>query len=101
MPGLFLLNPKYLFCDEPTSGLDPKTSIVIDNLIHEISHECHMTTVINTHDMNSVFEIGEKIVFINEGRLWWDGNKEEILHTDNKELNDFVFATELVRKLKK
>ena len=95
------LNPKYLFCDEPTSGLDPKTSIVIDNLIHEISHECQMTTVINTHDMNSVFEIGEKVVFINEGKLWWEGDKEDILHTDNKELNDFVFATELVRKIKK
>lgn len=95
------MNPKYLFCDEPTSGLDPVTSIVIDNLIHEISHECQMTTVINTHDMNSVFEIGEKIAFINEGKLWWVGNKEEILHSDNKELNDFVFATELVRKIKK
>jgi phospholipid/cholesterol/gamma-HCH transport system ATP-binding protein len=95
------LNPRYLFCDEPTSGLDPKTSIVIDNLIHEISHECQMTTVINTHDMNSVFEIGEKVVFINEGMLWWEGDKEEIIKTDNKELNDFVFATELVRKIKK
>ena len=95
------LNPKYLFCDEPTSGLDPMTSIVIDNLIHEISHECQMTTVINTHDMNSVFEIGEKVVFINEGKLWWTGDKDTILQSDNKELNDFVFATKMLRKLKK
>ena len=95
------LNPKYLFCDEPTSGLDPLTSIVIDKLIHEISHECQMTTVINTHDMNSVFEIGEKIAFIHEGNLWWVGTKDNILHSDNKELNEFIYATELVRKLKK
>jgi phospholipid/cholesterol/gamma-HCH transport system ATP-binding protein len=95
------LNPRYLFCDEPTSGLDPMTSIVIDNLIHEISHECQMTTIINTHDMNSVFEIGEKIAFIHEGKLWWMGDNEQILQTDNRELNNFVFATELVRKIKK
>lgn len=94
------LNPKYLFCDEPTSGLDPKTSVVIDNLIHEISHECGMTTVINTHDMNSVFEIGEKIAFINEGKLAWVGSNNEILNSKNQELNDFIFATELVRKIK-
>ncbi len=95
------MKPKYLFCDEPNSGLDPKTSIVIDNLINEITHEYCITTVINTHDMNSVIEIGDKISFIYNGQLWWEGTKDEILQTDNAEINDFVYATELLRKLKK
>ncbi len=95
------MNPKYLFCDEPNSGLDPKTSIVIDNLISEITKEYNITTIVNTHDMNSVIEVGDKIAFIYKGRLWWEGNKEEILQTDNIELNEFVYATELLKKLKK
>jgi len=94
------MNPKYLFCDEPNSGLDPHTANVIDNLISEITQEYDITTVINTHDMNSVIEIGDNIAFINHGELWWSGDKTQILHTDNKELNDFVFATELTRRLK-
>lgn len=94
------LNPKYLFCDEPNSGLDPMTSNVIDNLISEITKEFQITTIINTHDMNSVIEIGDKIAFINEGNLWWEGDKNDILVTENKELNEFVFATELTKKLK-
>jgi phospholipid/cholesterol/gamma-HCH transport system ATP-binding protein len=93
-------NPKYLFCDEPTSGLDPLTSIVIDKLISKITHDFQMTTVINTHDMNSMIEIGETIAFIHEGQLEWTGTKDEVLNTDNKNLNDFIFATELVRKIK-
>lgn len=95
------MKPKYLFCDEPNSGLDPKTSIVIDNLISEITKEYDITTIVNTHDMNSVIEVGDKIAFIHKGRLWWEGNKEEILHTENPELNAFVYATELLKKLKK
>lgn len=95
-----VLEPKFLFCDEPNSGLDPLTSIVIDNLISEITHEYCMTTVVNTHDMNSVFEIGEKIVFIHEGRKEWEGSKEMIAHTDNKYLNDFLFSSELYKKIK-
>jgi phospholipid/cholesterol/gamma-HCH transport system ATP-binding protein len=94
------LNPKYLFCDEPNSGLDPKTAIVIDNLIHEITCEYNMTTIINTHDLNSVLEIGEKVIFISEGVKAWEGNKEEILKTDNKKLNEFVFASPMMKKLK-
>jgi len=93
-----VLNPKYLFCDEPNSGLDPQTSIVIDNLIHEITAEYGITTIINTHDMNSVMEIGEKIVYIYEGRKWWEGTKEEILHVENRELNDFVFASAMAKR---
>ena len=95
-----VMNPRYLFCDEPNSGLDPQTSIVIDNLIHEITHEYGMTTIINTHDMNSVMEIGEKIVYIHEGRKWWEGTKEEILHAENRELNDFVFASAMAKRAK-
>ena len=95
-----VLNPKYLFCDEPNSGLDPQTSIVIDNLIHEITQEYNITTIINTHDMNSVMEIGEKIVYIYEGRKWWEGSKEEILQADNPELNDFVFASAMAKRAK-
>jgi phospholipid/cholesterol/gamma-HCH transport system ATP-binding protein len=95
------MRPKYLFCDEPNSGLDPKTSIVIDNLIREITKEFQITTVINTHDMNSVIEIGDKIAFLYDGKLWWEGNNEDILVTGNKEINEFVYATELTRRLKK
>jgi phospholipid/cholesterol/gamma-HCH transport system ATP-binding protein len=95
------LQPKYLFCDEPNSGLDPKTSILIDQLISEITHEYNITTIINTHDMNSVLEIGDNIAYIHKGELWWNGNKEEILTTENNELNDFVYASELTKKLKK
>jgi len=94
------LNPKYLFCDEPNSGLDPQTANLIDNLISEITDEFNITTVINTHDMNSVVEIGEKIVFINQGKVWWEGDNKEILTSENEELNKFVFASKLTRKLK-
>lgn len=94
------MNPKYLFCDEPNSGLDPLTSIVIDNLIREITKEFQITTVINTHDMNSVIEIGDKIAFLYKGKLWWEGSNNDILTADNKEINDFVYATELTRRLK-
>jgi phospholipid/cholesterol/gamma-HCH transport system ATP-binding protein len=94
------LNPAYLFCDEPNSGLDPQTSNVIDNLISEITKEFDITTVVNTHDMNSVVEIGDFIAFIYQGQLWWQGDKNQILKTENKEINDFVFASELTRKLK-
>ena len=96
-----VMQPKFLFCDEPNSGLDPLTSIVIDNLISEITHEYQMTTVVNTHDMNSVFEIGEKIVFIHEGRKEWEGSKEMIAHTDNPYLNDFIFSSHLFQLIKK
>ncbi len=94
------LNPKYLFCDEPNSGLDPKTGILIDNLIKEITEEYNITTIVNTHDMNSVMGIGDKVVFIFNGKKYWEGTKEEILNTNCKELNDFVFATSLAKKLK-
>ncbi len=94
------LNPKYLFCDEPNSGLDPETAIVIDNLIREITLEFKITTVINTHDMNSVMEIGDSILFLSEGRKCWEGSREDILTSDNKVLNDFVFASELMKKFK-
>ena len=95
------LNPKYLFCDEPNSGLDPKTSLVIDDLIHDIPIEFNMTTVINTHDMNSVMNIGDNIVFIKEGVKEWQGTKEDIITSDNQALNDFIFASDLFRKVKK
>lgn len=94
------MNPKYLFCDEPNSGLDPKTAELIDELISELTHKFDMTTVINTHDMNSVLQIGQKIAFIKEGELWWEGDNKEILTTNNKELNEFVFSTELTRRIK-
>lgn len=93
------LNPKYLFCDEPNSGLDPKTGIVIDNLIREITEEFGITTIVNTHDMNSVIEIGDKVVFIHEGKKLWEGTNKEIMDTDCEELNRFVFATRLAQKL--
>lgn len=94
------LNPKYLFCDEPNSGLDPKTALVIDNLIHEITVEFDITTIVNTHDMNSVLEIGEKIVFIAKGRKCWEGSKDEIFNSDNENLNDFVFASNMAKRMK-
>ena len=95
------LNPKYLLCDEPNSGLDPKTAILIDNLIQEITQEYNITTIVNSHDMNSVMEIGDKIAFIHQGKIWWKGNKEELMTSENKELNDFVFASELFKRLRK
>ena len=94
------LNPKYLFCDEPNSGLDPKTSILIDELLSDITHEYNMTTIINTHDMNSVIGIGENIVFINKGHREWVGNKNKIFTSSNEALNDFVFATRLFKEVK-
>ncbi|MGZ4033953.1 MAG: ABC transporter ATP-binding protein [Bacteroidia bacterium] len=94
------VQPKYLFCDEPNSGLDPKTSIVIDNLIKEITDEYGITTIVITHDMNSVIEIGDNIMFIYNGVKWWEGSKEEILKTDNKEVCDFVYATKFMRELR-
>lgn len=94
------LNPKYLFCDEPNSGLDPITAILIDELIKELTVEYSMTTIINTHDMNSVMEIGEKIIFISDGEKCWEGNNNEILNSDSEILNDFVFANSLAKKLR-
>jgi phospholipid/cholesterol/gamma-HCH transport system ATP-binding protein len=94
------MNPQYLFCDEPNSGLDPQTSGVIDHLIREITQEYDITTIVNTHDMNSVLSIGDSVAFIYNGELWWRGNKEDILHTANPELNTFVFGTELTSRLK-
>lgn len=94
------LNPKYLFCDEPNSGLDPQTSLVIDQLIHEITIEYGITTIINTHDMNSVMNIGDKIFFIKEGHLEWEGNSQIIMSSTNEALNEFVFASELFQKVK-
>lgn len=94
------LNPKYLFCDEPNSGLDPRTSILIDELLSDITHEYNITTIINTHDMNSVLGIGENIVFLNKGHVEWVGNSSEIAGSDNKALTDFVFATNLFRMVR-
>ena len=94
------LNPKYLLCDEPNSGLDPQTSIVIDNLIKEITQEYNITTIVNTHDMNSVLEIGDRVTFIYEGRIEWEGSKDDILYSDNRYLDEFVFASELGKKIK-
>ncbi|MCL1942250.1 MAG: ATP-binding cassette domain-containing protein [Candidatus Azobacteroides sp.] len=94
------LNPKYLFCDEPNSGLDPKTSLVIDALVQDITREYNMTTVVNTHDMNSVMGIGDHIVFINQGIKEWEGSKEGIFTSVNKNLNDFVFASDLFKEVK-
>ena len=96
-----VMNPKYLFCDEPNSGLDPKTAILIDNLIQEITEEYNITTIVNTHDMNSVMQIGDNIAFIHNGEIWWEGNKEELIHAENKELHEFVFASKLFKRLKK
>jgi phospholipid/cholesterol/gamma-HCH transport system ATP-binding protein len=93
-------NPKYLFCDEPNSGLDPKTSLIIDELIYEITHEFNMTTVVNTHDLNSVITIGETISYIYEGNLAWRGNKDEVLVSDNLLLNEFIYAQPLTQKIR-
>lgn len=93
-------SPKYLFCDEPNSGLDPITSEIIDELISEITAEYDMTTIINTHDINSVLKIGQTINFIYKGKLWWSGDNKTIISTDNKELNDFLFSTELTKRIK-
>ena len=94
------MNPKYLFCDEPNSGLDPKTSILIDELLSDITHEYNMTTIINTHDMNSVLGIGENIIFLNKGLREWVGDKTQIYTSENQALNDFVFATDLFQEVK-
>ena len=95
-----VLNPKYLFCDEPNSGLDPKTAIIIDKLIQEITVEYNITTIINTHDMNSVMEIGDKIIFLVKGKKIWEGNNQEILNTDDELINDFVYSSEIFKKVK-
>ena len=94
------LNPKYLFCDEPNSGLDPKTSLVIDDLIHGITQEYNMTTIINTHDMNSVMGIGEHIIYIYEGELEWTGTKHDVMSTTNERLTSFIFASDMLRKVR-
>lgn len=94
------LQPKYLFCDEPNSGLDPKTSLIIDDLIYSITKEYNMTTVINTHDMNSVMNIGDNIVFIKEGIMEWHGDRHQVISSNNQSLNDFIFASDLFRKIK-
>jgi len=94
-------NPKYLFCDEPNSGLDPKTAIVIDNLIQEITQENNIVTVINTHDMNSVMEIGQNIVFLKDGLKAWEGSKDTIFKTDNEVVTDFVYSSNLFKKVRK
>ena len=95
------LNPKYLFCDEPNSGLDPKTSLVIDDLLHSITQEYNITTIINTHDMNSVMGIGENIIFIYQGEKEWQGQSKDIMGSENEKLTDFIFASDLLKKLKK
>ena len=95
-----VMNPKYLFCDEPNSGLDPKTAIVIDKLINEITKEYGITTIINSHDMNSVIEIGENIIFLKDGNKIWQGNNKSILNSGNREVNEFVYSSKLVQKLK-
>jgi len=94
------MNPKYLFCDEPNSGLDPKTAIVIDNLIREITYEFDITTVVISHDMNSVIEIGDNIMFIHDGRNWWSGDRKTILTTDNQEIIDFVYASDFMKEIR-
>ena len=95
-----VLKPKYLFCDEPNSGLDPKTSLVIDKLIKEITTDYNITTLINTHDMNSVMEIGDKVIFLHQGLKEWEGSSREVLHSENKLLHDFIFASEFLKALK-
>lgn len=94
------MNPKYLFCDEPNSGLDPKTSIVIDNLIRELTYEYKMTTIVITHDMNSVMEVGDHIIFINQGKKWWEGTNKEIIKTTNEEVVSFVYASSFMKNLR-
>ena len=95
-----VMNPKYLFCDEPNSGLDPKTAILIDGLIQDITKEYDMTTVVITHDMNSVIEIGENVIFIYEGKKWWQGDKKSIITTENPEITDFVYASEFMKEIR-
>ena len=95
-----VMNPEYLFCDEPNSGLDPKTSILIDNLIQEITYEFNTTTIVITHDMNSVIEIGDTINFMFEGKNWWQGNKNEIVRTENLQVVDFVYASKFMKQIK-
>lgn len=95
------LSPKYLFCDEPNSGLDPLTALVIDDLIMEITQEYNITTIVNTHDMNSVMEIGDKVIFIYKGQKWWEGSSKDILHTDNKEVAEFVGTAKMLKELGK
>jgi len=95
------MNPKYLFCDEPNSGLDPITSIRIDALIKDITYDLNITTVVITHDLNSVIEIGDNILFIYKGQNWWQGNRDSILLSDNKEVNQFVFASEFMKEIQK
>jgi phospholipid/cholesterol/gamma-HCH transport system ATP-binding protein len=94
------MNPRYLFCDEPNSGLDPKTSIVIDNLIKEITYEYGITAVVITHDMNSVIEIGDRILFIHNGQNWWEGDRKEIITTNNQEILDFVYASDFMKEIR-
>jgi len=96
-----VLGPKYLFCDEPNSGLDPKTAIIIDDLIKELTIQLNITTIVNTHDMNSVMGIGDKVIFLYKGKKHWEGNNKEILHTENEELNEFIFASKFLKELKK
>tara|TARA_B110000908_G_C10231455_1_gene440826 strand:- start:182 stop:937 length:756 start_codon:yes stop_codon:yes gene_type:complete len=95
-----VMNPKYLFCDEPNSGLDPQTALLIDELIAELTQEYKMTTVINTHDMNSVMGIGDKVTFLSQGHLHWEGTKHDVMTTDNKELSDFIFASDFLKQLR-
>jgi phospholipid/cholesterol/gamma-HCH transport system ATP-binding protein len=95
-----VLNPQYLFCDEPNSGLDPQTSLVIDKLIKEITQEFNITTVVNTHDMNSVMEIGDKIIYMYQGRKEWEGSNKEIIFSKNERLNNFIFASEFLKDAK-
>ena len=95
-----VLNPKYLFCDEPNSGLDPKTSLIIDKLIQDITREYNICTIVNSHDMNSIMEIGDNIVFLKEGKKEWQGSRHDICNSENEALNDFVFASELFKKIK-
>lgn len=94
------LNPQYLFCDEPNSGLDPQTSILIDNLIKDITDEFNITTVVISHDMNSVVEVADYISFVHDGKVWWEGTRDDILKTDNKEVVDFVYASEFMKNLR-
>jgi phospholipid/cholesterol/gamma-HCH transport system ATP-binding protein len=94
------MNPKYLFCDEPNSGLDPKTAIVIDSLIKDITYEYGITTIVITHDMNSVIEIGDNILFIHQGKNWWSGDKRDIIETNNPEIDSFVYASEFMKKIR-
>tara|TARA_B100000963_G_scaffold143519_1_gene125014 strand:+ start:1213 stop:1977 length:765 start_codon:yes stop_codon:yes gene_type:complete len=96
-----VMNPKYLFCDEPNSGLDPKTSTLIDNLIQEITKEYQITTVINTHDMNSVIEIGEKVLFLEDGRKGWEGSNREVFKTENESVGNFIYSSDLFKKVRK